>query len=116
MLNVLGEDYVRTAKSKGLSQSVVIFKHALRNALIPATTIIALNLATLLGGTVAIEDIFNWPGIGRFTVQALENLDYPSIIGTTLVFAVGVVAVNLIADILYSKLRPKDRTGVAIKS
>ena len=107
MLRVLGEDYVRTAKSKGLSQSVVIFKHALRNALIPATTIIALNFATLLGGTVVIEDIFNWPGIGRFTVQALENLDYPTIIGTTLVFAVGVVAVNLIADVLYAVFDPR---------
>jgi ABC-type dipeptide/oligopeptide/nickel transport system permease component len=107
MLRVLGEDYVRTAKSKGLSQSVVIFKHALRNALIPATTVIALNFATLLGGTVVIEDIFNWPGIGRFTVQALENLDYPSVIGTTLVFAVGVVVANLIADVLYAVFDPR---------
>jgi ABC-type dipeptide/oligopeptide/nickel transport system permease component len=107
MLNVLNEDYVRTAKAKGLGGSVVIFKHTLRNALMPATTIISLNFATLLGGTVVIEDIFNWPGIGRFTVQALENLDYPTIIGTTLVFAIGVVAVNLIADILYAVLDPR---------
>jgi ABC-type dipeptide/oligopeptide/nickel transport system permease component len=107
MLNVLSEDYIRTAKSKGLSGSVVIFKHTLRNALIPATTIIALNFATLLGGTVVIEDVFNWPGIGRFTVQALQNLDYPTIIGTTLVFAIGVVAINLVADILYTILDPR---------
>ncbi|MHB8568336.1 MAG: ABC transporter permease [Nitrososphaerales archaeon] len=107
MLKVMGEDYIRTAKSKGLKNSVVIIRHGLRNALIPATTIVALNFATLLGGTVVIEDIFNWPGIGRFTVQALENLDYPAIIGTTLLFAVGVVVANTLADILYSFLDPR---------
>jgi peptide/nickel transport system permease protein len=107
MLRVLGEDYVRTAKAKGLSRSVVIFKHALRNALIPATTIIALNFATLLGGIVVIEDIFNWPGIGRFTVQALENLDYPAIMATTLIFAIFVVVANAVADILYAMLDPR---------
>jgi len=107
MLRVLGEDYVRTARAKGLGGSVVIFKHALRNALIPATTIIALNFATLLGGVVVIEDIFNWPGIGRFTVQALENLDYPAIIATTLIFAIFVVVANAIADILYAILDPR---------
>ena len=107
MLRVLGEDYVRTAKAKGLGRSVVIFKHALRNALIPVTTIIALNFATLLGGVVVIEDIFNWPGIGRFTVQALENLDYPAIMATTLIFAIFVVVANAVADILYAMLDPR---------
>lgn len=107
MLRVLGEDYIRTARAKGLKGSVVIFRHALRNALIPATTVIALNFAALLGGVVVIEDIFDWPGIGRFTVQALENLDYPAIIATTLIFAVGVVIANTIADISYAALDPR---------
>lgn len=107
MLRVLGEDYIRTARAKGLKGSVVIFRHALRNALIPATTIIALNFATMLGGVVVIEDIFNWPGIGRFTVQALENLDYPAIIATVLIFAIGVVVANTIADIVYALLDPR---------
>jgi peptide/nickel transport system permease protein len=107
MLKVLGEDYIRTAKSKGLRNSVVFFKHALRNALIPTTTIVALNFSALLGGAVVIEDIFNWPGMGRFTFQALGNLDYPVIIGTTLLFAIGVVLANTIADVLYGLLDPR---------
>jgi len=111
MLEVLRTDYVRTARAKGLNNRTVIYKHALRNALISTTTIMSSAFAFLLGGTVVIETIFSWPGIGRYAAQAVLNLDFPAIMGTTLVFALGVVLCNLVADTLYALLDPRIKLG-----
>jgi ABC-type dipeptide/oligopeptide/nickel transport system permease component len=107
MLEILQKDFIRAAYARGLGSTTVIFKHALRNALIPTITILGLLLGSLLGGTVVIESIFQWPGIGLFAVQAVENYDFPAIVGTTLIFALAVVAGNLIADVLYAVMDPR---------
>jgi ABC-type dipeptide/oligopeptide/nickel transport system permease component len=109
MLEVLKQDYVRTARSKGLSERVVVFKHALRNGLISVITVLALLFATMLSGAIVIEYIFNWPGIGRYAVQSILALDLPAVMGTTLLFALIVVVVNLVADIAYAILDPRIR-------
>lgn len=109
MLEVLRQDYVRTARSKGLSERVVVFKHALRNGLISIVTVLALMFAWMLSGAIVIEYIFNWPGIGRYAVQSILALDLPAVMGTTLVFTLVVVLVNLIADIAYAALDPRIR-------
>lgn len=111
MLEVLRQDYVRTARSKGLSERVVVFKHALRNGLISIVTVLALLFATMLSGAIVIEYIFNWPGIGRYAVQSILALDLPAVMGTTLLFALIVVLVNLVADIAYAVLDPRIRLG-----
>lgn len=107
MLEVLHQDYIRTAKAKGLQNSKVIVKHALRNALNPVITTVSAWFAGLLAGTFFVEYIFNWPGIGTVTLNAIEKLDYPMIQGTVLFTAVIFVAVNLIVDIIYSFVDPK---------
>jgi peptide/nickel transport system permease protein len=107
MLEVLHQDYIRTAKAKGLHNSRVIIKHALRNALNPVITTVSAWFAGLLAGTFFVEYIFNWPGIGTVTLNAIEKLDYPMIQGTVLFTAVIFVAVNLIVDIIYSFVDPK---------
>lgn len=107
MLEVLHQDYIRTAKAKGLQKSKVIIKHALRNALNPVITTVSAWFAGLLAGTFFVEYIFNWPGIGTVTLNAIEKLDYPMIQGTVLFTAVIFVAVNLIVDIIYSFVDPK---------
>ncbi|MBL8004893.1 MAG: ABC transporter permease [Candidatus Kapabacteria bacterium] len=107
MLEVLHQDYIRTAKAKGLQTSKVIVKHALRNALNPVITTVSAWFAGLLAGTFFVEYIFNWPGIGTVTLNAIEKLDYPMIQGTVLFTAVIFVAVNLIVDIIYSFVDPK---------
>lgn len=107
MLEVLHQDYIRTAKAKGLHKSRVIIKHALRNALNPVITTVSAWFAGLLAGTFFVEYIFNWPGIGTVTLNAIEKLDYPMIQGTVLFTAVIFVAVNLIVDIIYSFVDPK---------
>lgn len=107
MLEVLHQDYIRTAKAKGLPTSKVIIKHALRNALNPVITTVSAWFAGLLAGTFFVEYIFNWPGIGTVTLNAIEKLDYPMIQGTVLFTAVIFVAVNLIVDIIYSFVDPK---------
>ncbi len=101
MLGELSSDYVRTAKAKGLSTRVVLLRHAFPNALIPIITILGLQFGTLLAGTIVTETIFSWPGIGRFTVQAISSRDYPLLQGCILVIAVSYVAVNLLTDLLY---------------
>ena len=111
MLEVLGSDYVRTARAKGLSGSVVIFKHALRNALIPIITIVGLQTGLLLGGAVLTESIFAWPGVGRLAFEAISNRDMPVINGCVLLFASVFVAVNAIVDILYAAANPRIRYG-----
>jgi ABC-type dipeptide/oligopeptide/nickel transport system permease component len=109
MLEVLGQDYMRTAHAKGLAPRVVLIQHGLRNALIPVVTILGLQFAGLLGGAVIIETIFAWPGIGRLAINAILRRDYPVIMGTVLVFAVVFVVINLLVDILYTFLDPRIR-------
>lgn len=109
MLEVLNADYIRTARAKGLGETVVIMKHALRNAAIPAITMLGLQVGVLLGGAVVTETVFAWPGMGRFVVQAIYNRDFPVIRAAVLVFAVIIVGVNLVVDLLYGYLNPQIR-------
>ncbi|MHC0038279.1 ABC transporter permease [Pseudoneobacillus sp. C159] len=111
MLDVIRQDFVRTARAKGLSEKVVIFKHALRNGLIPIITILALQLPNLFGGALFIEQLFAWPGMGRLSINAIFMRDYQVIMGTTMIAAVTVVASNLIADILYALVDPRIQLG-----
>ncbi len=109
MLEVLGLDYIRTARAKGVRPAVVIAKHAIRNALIPVITILGLQFAGLLGGAIIIETIFAWPGIGRLAVNAIWRRDYPVIMGTVLIFSFTFILANLLIDILYTILDPRIR-------
>jgi len=109
MLEVLRTDYIRTARAKGLAEWKVIYKHALRNALVPIVTIIGLQFGTLLGGAVLTETVFAWPGIGRLLIDAISFRDYPVIQGTVLFIAFGFVLVNLLVDVLYAYLDPRIR-------
>lgn len=109
MLEVLRQDYIRTAWSKGLRERVVITRHALKNALIPVVTIIGLQVATALGGTLILETIFNMPGVGRYFIGAIFQRDYPSVQGVVLVIAIVVVLVNLAVDVTYGMLDPRIR-------
>jgi peptide/nickel transport system permease protein len=109
MLEILGQDYMRTANAKGLTPRLVLIRHGLRNALIPVLTIIGIQFAALLGGTIIVETIFSWPGIGRLAVNAIWRRDYPVIMGTVLVFSATFVLVNLLVDILYTIVDPRIR-------
>ncbi len=111
MLDVLGQDYIRTARAKGLSDLSVFMKHALRNALNPVVTTVSAWFAGLLAGTYFVEFIFNWPGIGLAAFNAIEKLDYPMIQGTVLFTAIIFVTVNTLADILYGFIDPKVRVS-----
>ena len=111
MLDVLGEDYVRTARAKGLAERTLIYRHALRNAMIPTVTVVALQFAGLIGGAVLIEWVFAWPGIGWLAVNAISARDYSVVQGIVLVVAVIFVVANLIADLLYAALDPRIRYG-----
>jgi len=111
MLEVLNQDFVRTARAKGLPERVVIFKHALRNALIPIVTILGLSLPDLFGGAFIIETIFAWPGMGRLGVLAIFQRNYPLIMGITMLSAVLIVIGNLLADIGYAWVDPRIRYG-----
>jgi len=107
MLEVVRQDYIRTARSKGLAEKVVIIKHALRNALIPIITVIGLEIGTLLGGAVLTETVFSWPGVGSLVVNGILASDYPLVQGTILVIATIFVVVNLVVDLLYAYLDPR---------
>ena len=107
MLEVLKQDYVRTARAKGLRERAVIYRHALRNAMIPLVTVFGLSLATLVGGVFFIETIFNIPGVGNISIQAINQRDYTMIQATGIIFAVAVVIGNLISDLLYSVVDPR---------
>jgi peptide/nickel transport system permease protein len=109
MLEVLNQDYVRTAHSKGLRTWNVVFKHALPNALIPILTVISGQVAILLGGVVIIESVFSWPGIGRLAVSSIFRRDYQIVTGTVLIFTFIVIIINLFTDILYSFIDPRIR-------
>ncbi len=107
MLEVLAEDYIRTARAKGLAAPVVVRRHALKNALLPAVTSIGLQIGLLLSGAFLVEIVFSWPGIGRYAVNAIMQIDYNAIMATTLVIAVIFVLLNLVTDILYLFLDPR---------
>lgn len=107
MLEVLDEDYVRTARSKGASERRVIYKHALRNAFIPVLTVIGLQFGTLLGGAVLTETVFAWPGIGRLLVESIFSRDFPMVQGILIVYAFLLVLLNLVVDILYTVIDPR---------
>ena len=109
MLDILHEDYLRTARAKGLAEPVVVLKHALRNASVPILTVIGIQLGQLIGGVVITETIFSWPGLGLYAVTAVENQDYPAIIAFTLVTTVVYVVINLVVDLLYPVLNPQVR-------
>ena len=107
MLEVLGQEYIKTAKAKGLAPWIVILKHALKNASIPVVTIVGMELGTLLGGAVITETIFAWPGVGRLAIQAIYNRDYPVVQASVFILASIFVLVNLIVDLIYTYLDPR---------
>jgi ABC-type dipeptide/oligopeptide/nickel transport system permease component len=109
VIEELSADYVRTARAKGVSESGVLFRHALRNALIPILTILGLQFGTLLAGTIVTESIFSWPGVGRLAVQAIGARDYPLLQGCILLIAVSYVFVNLLTDLIYALVDPRVR-------
>jgi peptide/nickel transport system permease protein len=109
MLEVIRQDYIRTARAKGLSERVVIYKHALKNALIPVVTVIGMQFGGLLGGAVVTETIFSWPGVGRLAVNSILRRDFPMVQGTTLVLCFTFVLVNLLVDVFYTFLDPRIR-------
>ena len=109
MLDVLNQDYIRTAYAKGLSKQTVVMKHALRNALNPVITAITGWFAELLAGAFFVEYIFGWKGIGKVTVDALEKLDYPVVMGSVLLSGCIFILINMLADLLYAKVDPRIR-------
>jgi len=109
MLDVLGQDYVRTARAKGVRESFVVVRHALRNALIPTVTVVGVQAGYLLGGAVLTETVFAWPGVGTLMVQGILARDFPLVQGCVLVIALGFVLVNLAVDVLYAALDPRIR-------
>jgi peptide/nickel transport system permease protein len=111
MLEVIHQDYIRTARAKGLKEGKVILKHALRNALLPIITLIGLQLPNLFGGALIIEQIFAWPGMGRLAIGSIFIRDYQVIMGVTMVTALMVIIGNLIADILYAVVDPRIQYG-----
>jgi peptide/nickel transport system permease protein len=111
MLEVLRQDFIRTERAKGLSERMVIYKHAVRNAMIPVITVIGLNFGLLLAGAILTETVFSWPGIGRYVVNAVNMRDYPVVQGCVLFFALMFVIVNLITDIIYVYIDPRIHYG-----
>ena len=109
MLEVLNQDYIRTARAKGVSDPPVVWKHALKNAAIPIVTIVGIELGTLLGGSVITETIFAWPGVGRLSVQAIYNRDYPVVQAAVFLLAATFIVVNLLVDVVYTYLDPRIR-------
>lgn len=109
MLDVLGEDYMRTARSKGLRGSTVVLRHGMKNALIPVVTVAGLQFGQLLAGAALTETVFNWPGVGRLVVTAVFSRDYPTIRGAVLLIATTFIVVNLLVDLVYAFLDPRIR-------
>jgi peptide/nickel transport system permease protein len=107
MVETLRQDYVTLARAKGQKESLVVMKHALRNALIPTVTVVGLQVGVLLGGNMIIETVFSWPGLGRLVVDAIFKRDFPLVQGAVMVYAFTFVIANLIVDILYTYLNPK---------
>ena len=108
-VDILHEDYVRTARAKGLSENVVVIKHGLRNALIPVVTMMGLQFGFLLGGSIVVEVVFNWPGMGRLLIDAVDMRDYPVIQTEILLFSLEFILINLVVDVLYAVINPTIR-------
>ena len=113
LLETLGEDYVRTARAKGLNDYQVVYRHALQNALLPVITLVGLQLGTLLGGAIITEMIFAWPGVGQLTVEAIQRRDYPLLQGCVLTVSLAYVLVNTLTDAVYGWIDPRIRLGAA---
>jgi peptide/nickel transport system permease protein len=111
LLEVLGQDYIRTARAKGLREQVMLYRHALRNALLPVITISGLQVGALLGGTVTIETVFAWPGLGYFTYQAMLGRDYPVIMGSLFLYATFFLIITLLTDLAYGMIDPRISFG-----
>jgi len=111
MLEVLRHDYVRTARAKGLAERFVLLRHALKNAIIPVLTLLGLQVSVLISGTVVLESIFVLPGMGRYLLENVSNRDYPAVQGVILIFAIVLVASNLVVDVMYAWLDPRIRYG-----
>ena len=111
MLEMLNRDFVRTARAKGLAEPRVLYRHALRNALIPVVTVVGLQFGTLLGGAVIIEQVFSLPGVGRFALEGINLRDYPVVQGAVLLISAAFIVVNLLVDVLYSLIDPRIRYG-----
>lgn len=109
MLEVLEQDYIRTALANGIHGSALLFRYALRNALIPTVTVVGISFGSLLGGAVVTETIFGWPGMGKYVVDSVSYLDFPSIMGFTLIISIGYVLINLLVDLTYYLLDPQLR-------
>ncbi|AFQ44956.1 ABC transporter permease [Desulfosporosinus meridiei] len=109
LLEVMSLDFIRTARAKGLTEKMIIMRHALGNALIPVVTVIGIGFGNLLGGMVLVETIFAWPGIGQYAYKAAGNLDFPAIIGVSILISINYVVINLLVDILYGILDPRVR-------
>ena len=109
MLDVLGADYIRTARAKGLAEWRVMVRHALKNAMLPVVTVLALQLGSLVGGTFVIEQVFTWPGIGRMALTAIQHRDYAIIQAVVLLVAGAFVMINFLVDVLYVFLDPRIR-------
>ncbi|MHB8494162.1 MAG: glutathione ABC transporter permease GsiC [Casimicrobiaceae bacterium] len=108
-VDILGEDFIRTARAKGLRESSVVARHALRNALIPVVTMMGLQFGFLLGGSIVVEKVFNWPGLGRLLVDAVDMRDYPVIQALVLLFSLEFILINLVVDVLYGLINPTIR-------
>ena len=111
MLDVLGADFVRTARAKGLAERVVLYKHALRNALLPVVTVLGLQFGNVLSGAILVETVFNWPGLGRLAFESVLRRDYPTILGLLLLSSIVVVVMNQLTDLCYRLIDPRIRTG-----
>ncbi len=111
LLEVLGEDFIRTARAKGMPERIVVWKHALLNALLPVITLLGLQLGVLLGGAVITETVFSWPGLGKLTIDAILRRDYPVVQGAILLISITYVVVNMLTDIIYGIVDPRIRLG-----
>ena len=111
VLEIMSEDYVRTARAKGLSERTVLWRHVLRNALVPVITVVGLELGTLLSGSIIVETVFAWPGSGSLLIAAIQSRDYPLITGTVLTYTIAFVVINFAIDMLYAMIDPRIRFG-----
>jgi peptide/nickel transport system permease protein len=111
MLEVLSQDYIRTARAKGLAEFVVTARHAVRNALVPIVTVVGLQVGGLLGGAVMTEAVFAWPGVGTLVLESILKRDYPVVVAALIMVATAFVLINLLVDLLYGYLDPRVRTG-----
>ncbi len=112
MLETIGEEYITVARAKGVPERVVRRRHAVPNALLPTLTVIFLNIGFVLGGSVIVESVFSWPGVGRLTFESIERLDFPVLQGIFLLFSGAVILLNLLADLLYGYVDPRVREAV----